>query len=72
LGKQISILGIWNFGKAKLNFIFPIFVYVKSAVEIAHVQGRDTERMRTKRKSHVEINVQFSFTLSDVNKNGYG
>jgi hypothetical protein len=36
LDKQISNLGIRNLGSANLNFIFPIFVHVKSAAEAAH------------------------------------
>lgn len=64
-------LGIRNLGKANVNFIFPIFVNVKSSVETAHVQGRNTKTHAHETKCRVEINVKFSFTLSEVNKNGY-
>lgn len=50
LDKQIYSLEIRNFGKAKLNIIFPIFVYVESAVETAHMQGRDKKAHAHKNK----------------------
>lgn len=51
LFEQVSNLGIRNLDNAKLSFIFPIFVYVKSAVETAHKQGRDTKAHAHKEKN---------------------